>query len=292
MVLHRRTAWRFDGHHNVAAIAIVTAWSFVAGLLVSLGTTAADVGVISTVMLVVYAAQPLTPARLWNPRCWRSRRVAANGISVALCGVALRAGAARLGELFLAHARATRTPMMAAKSPPATAESLQAQNALAGLSRDESFEAVRYRSLLTQAERIRLSLTVLARLRMRLEGRAATMPRSRSLTAISITPRRFWKTSANPWCPGKNYRTKRTGWCSASRLLISCGRQRRRSRDVPGCRGTECAPSNGRPERQLRAAIDLASRATPEGQAQFAKEEARQPWWLRFSSQLRHYART
>ena len=49
------------GHHNVAAIAIVTAWSFVAGLLVSLGTTAADVGVISTVMLVVYAAQPLTP---------------------------------------------------------------------------------------------------------------------------------------------------------------------------------------------------------------------------------------
>src|SRR6266404_3421776 len=49
------------GHHNVAAIAIVTVWSFIAGLLVSLGTTAADVGVISTVMLVVYAAQPLAP---------------------------------------------------------------------------------------------------------------------------------------------------------------------------------------------------------------------------------------
>src|SRR5882672_12076976 len=37
---------------------------------------------------------------------------------------------------------------------------------------------------------------------------------------------------------------------------------------------------------QLRAAIDLASRTTPEGQAEFAKEEARQPWWLRFSGQL------
>src|SRR5216684_5882814 len=32
------------GHYNVAAIAIVTIWTFIAGLFVSLGTTAADVG--------------------------------------------------------------------------------------------------------------------------------------------------------------------------------------------------------------------------------------------------------
>src|SRR5499427_8228511 len=45
---------------NAVAIAAATAWAFIAGMLVSLGTTAADVGVISTVVLLVYSAQPLT----------------------------------------------------------------------------------------------------------------------------------------------------------------------------------------------------------------------------------------
>jgi uncharacterized membrane protein YccC len=34
---------------------------------------------------------------------------------------------------------------------------------------------------------------------------------------------------------------------------------------------------------QLRAALDLATNATPAGQAAFEKREAQQPWWLRFS---------
>src|SRR5437879_5027682 len=34
---------------------------------------------------------------------------------------------------------------------------------------------------------------------------------------------------------------------------------------------------------QLRASLDLAAHATPTGQAEFAKREAQQPWWLRFS---------
>src|SRR5437016_6480593 len=114
------------GHHNVAAIAIVTAWSFVAGLLVSLGTTAADVGVISTVMLVVYAAQPLTPRQAVESALLAlAGGLLQTGISVALWPVWRYEPERRaLGELFLAQARATRTPMMAAKSPPATAASL------------------------------------------------------------------------------------------------------------------------------------------------------------------------
>src|SRR6267378_3967403 len=159
------------GHHDIAAIAIVTVWTFIAGLFVSLGTTAADVGVVSTVMLVVYAAQPLTPHQAVESALLAlAGGLLQTGISVALWPVRRYEPERRaLGELFLALARAARKPVMAAKSPPATAESLLAQNALAGLSRDESIEAIRYRSLLTQAERMRLSLTVLARLRMRLE---------------------------------------------------------------------------------------------------------------------------
>src|SRR5260221_1455208 len=49
------------GHRNVEALFVSTAWAFIAGMLVAVGTTAADVGVISLRLLVVYAAQPLTP---------------------------------------------------------------------------------------------------------------------------------------------------------------------------------------------------------------------------------------
>src|SRR5204863_2044036 len=49
-----------SGNHNVAAVIIATVWAFAAGMLVAAGTTAADLGVISLVTLLIYAAQPLT----------------------------------------------------------------------------------------------------------------------------------------------------------------------------------------------------------------------------------------
>src|SRR5258708_30125207 len=48
-------------HSDVFAVIVATFWAFTAGMLVSLGTTAADVGVISTVVLLVYSAQALSP---------------------------------------------------------------------------------------------------------------------------------------------------------------------------------------------------------------------------------------
>src|SRR5258705_4336933 len=48
-------------HSNTVPVIVATLWAFAAGMLVSLGTTAADVGVISTVVLLVYSAQALTP---------------------------------------------------------------------------------------------------------------------------------------------------------------------------------------------------------------------------------------
>src|SRR5215470_20299893 len=61
-------------HSNLASVLAAAAWAFIAGMLVTLGSTAADVGVISTVVLVVFAAQPLTP------------RQAVQAAGLALCG--------------------------------------------------------------------------------------------------------------------------------------------------------------------------------------------------------------
>src|ERR1700691_5606093 len=51
------------GHNNVVAAVIATAWAFVAGLLVALSATAADLGSVSLVVLVVYAAVPMSPEK-------------------------------------------------------------------------------------------------------------------------------------------------------------------------------------------------------------------------------------
>src|SRR5215470_12261187 len=110
-------------------------WAFVAGMLVALGTTAADVGVISTVVLVVFAAQPLTP------------RQALEAAGLALCGgllqiflsVALwpvrryeperRALAALYSEL----ASIATHPAEATAAPLGTREIAQAHDALLNL---------------------------------------------------------------------------------------------------------------------------------------------------------------
>src|SRR5215475_11301383 len=104
------------GHRNIEAVFVATAWAFIAGMLVAIGTTAADVGVISLVLLVVYAAQPLTP------------RQAGEAGALALCGGLLQTALSialwpvqrynperrALGNLFFELADAAGQPAQAA----------------------------------------------------------------------------------------------------------------------------------------------------------------------------------
>lgn len=48
-----------SAHNGFAAVTVAAIWAFAAGMLVALGTTAADLGVITLVTLVVFAAKPL-----------------------------------------------------------------------------------------------------------------------------------------------------------------------------------------------------------------------------------------
>jgi len=51
------------GSNNLAAVLIAGLWAFAAGMLVALNTTAADIGTISLVTLIVYSAVPQSPER-------------------------------------------------------------------------------------------------------------------------------------------------------------------------------------------------------------------------------------
>ena len=158
------------GNHALTLI-VATGWAFATGMLVALDQAAADLGAISLITLLVFSASPMHP-----------EQAILAGV-VAFCGGVLQTAlSVALWPLAAVHSRAARAwpsssaalaasangSTRATEPPPTTAETNFAQDALASLDRDRSIEAERYRSLLSQAERIRLGLLVLARLRTRI----------------------------------------------------------------------------------------------------------------------------
>ena len=274
------------GHRNVEAVFVATAWAFIAGMLVAVGTTAADVGVISLVLLVVYAAQPLTP------------RQAAEAGALALCGGLLQTALSialwpvrrydperrALGNLFLELAGAAGEPTQAANAPPATTATTQAQDAINALGRDSSLESVRFRALLSQAERLRLSVMMLARLRLRMQRENPDHP------AIDAVGRYLENAAEILRGIGEAlFNDKRIG-LEADRVVLGVALTYQiRAQHGSGSRAAffdavlqDAQFQMDALSGQLRAIIDLANNATPEGAAAYEKKEKQQPLWLRF----------
>ena len=278
------------GHRNVEAVFVATAWAFIAGMLVAVGTTAADVGVISLVLLVVYAAQPLTP------------RQAAEAGALALAGGLLQTALSialwpvrrydperrALGNLFLELATAAGQPTQAANAPPATVATTQAQDAINALDSNNSVESIRFRALLSQAERIRLSTMMLARLRLRMQRE------NPNHAAIGAVGRYLENASEILRAIGEALFGNRQIGLQADRVTLGIALTYQiRAQHGIGSRAAffdavlqDAQFQMDALSGQLRAAIDLANNATPEGAAAFEKKEKQQPLWLRFSSAI------
>src|SRR2546421_3160517 len=275
-----------SGSHNVAAVIIATVWAFAAGMLVAAGTTAADLGVISLVTLLIYAAQPLTAQQaLISSGLALGGGLLQTAVSVALWPVQRYDPERRaLANFFLELARAAEQPLSATSAPPATVHSTQAQEALSSLDRERPIEAVRYRALLSQAERIRLSLLMLSRLHLRMQRESAVhsgvqilrdylKKAAQTLHAIGdslisgMSPAAYQEILAA--CETLTHRLRQESDSLHPSFLAPVAKDARFQMDA----------LNG----QLRAALDLAANATPTGQAAFVKQQAQQPWSLRFS---------
>jgi uncharacterized membrane protein YccC len=167
-----------SGKHVVLAVTLAAVWAFIAGMFVAVGGAAPDLGVISLVTLLIYAAQHLAP-----------REAAISGL-LALAGGLLQTALSValwplrrydperrvLEKFYLELANGASAPWNATSSPLASAHSEQAQEALLGLARDGGTESIRYRALLNQAERIRLTLLMLMRLRLRVQREIRDYP--------------------------------------------------------------------------------------------------------------------
>ncbi len=160
----------FLGRHEALVVILSAICAFPAGLAVAVGTTAADIGSIALVTLIVFSAHGMTAVD-----ALRSAGAAlAGGLLQTAFALAFwplrryRPERRALGALFRELARVAAEPPQVLEAPPASEQSTQAQLALAGLSGDRSLAAERCLAILSQAERIRLALMMLVRLRVRI----------------------------------------------------------------------------------------------------------------------------
>jgi uncharacterized membrane protein YccC len=164
--------------HIALAVTLAAVWAFIAGMFVAVSGAAPDLGIISLVTLLIYAAQRLSP-----------REAAISGV-LALAGGLLQTALSAalwpvrrydperraLEKFYLELANRASASWNATSAPLASSHSEQAQDALLGLARGDDTESIRYRALLNQAERIRLTLLLLVRLRLRLEREIPDYP--------------------------------------------------------------------------------------------------------------------
>ena len=171
-------AGAISGQHQFVAIVLATAWAFIAGMSYALGGATPDLGAISLVTLLIYAAQTLT-----------SRQAAASGalalaggllqtaLSIALWPVRRYEPERRvLAKFYRELANRAAAPLNPTSSRLASIHSEQVQNELSGLGRDPGADSLRYRGLLDQGERIRLTFMMLLRLRLRMQRESQTYP--------------------------------------------------------------------------------------------------------------------
>lgn len=281
------------GKYHWAAVVVAAAWAFVAGMLVSISSRAGDLGLNTLVTLIVFAARgALSPINALIA----ALLVLAGGFLQTCLALLLWPIRARqperqaLGQLYLDLSRDINPHSGKLSSLPLSTASTQAQDIRSALARDHSPEGERYRLLFDQGERIRLSSFMLERLRQTLRHEELQNAPDRREAVECVD--QLIETASNL--------LQRVGKALSKDEPIKGRPDLLRELDVlfqkAHCRKSDSDPllSNEISSAidtlagQLRAVLDLAQHATPEGLAEFEKHEAAKLWKL----QLRNWLAT
>jgi uncharacterized membrane protein YccC len=276
------------GNYHLLAVPVAGAWAFAAGMLVALSSTAADLGIMSLVTLVVFAAKPLPPeSAVLSGLLALGGGLLETALALAFWPMRKYAPERRvLAAFYTELARTAATPLDVRQPPPASAQSTQAQAALASLGIDHSIDGERYRMLLSQAERTRLGLFELARLRARIARDAAPG------AGTALLDRYLELASRVLQSIGDALLAAQPDECGHSQLesLQALAEELRTRPPEPASAAAGMLQDVRRQmdavTGQLRSARDLASSATVAGLTAFARQEVRLPWHLRLAGTL------
>ena len=172
------------GRHNYIAVAVAALSAFCAGMLVALGTAAADIGTVSLVTLVVFASRPLTPAQAaLSGLVAFGCALLQTAISVLFQPVRGRTERARiLAGVYQELSKLATSEFPRGTAPPATAAFTKAHDLFTDSREGPASE--RLRTLFSQAERIRLRVLAIGRVRRRLRRDAASADAARLLDSF------------------------------------------------------------------------------------------------------------
>jgi uncharacterized membrane protein YccC len=242
-------------------------------MMVALGTTAGDIGTVSLVVLVVFAAQPMEPHKALLSGLLEF----SGGLFQTLLAVAswfhqrYEPERRALGTLYASLKRMIEEHVDASEAPPATLQSNEAGKALEALSRDYSLEGERYRSLFSQAERARLTILAIKRLRARMRREAAADSAAVLDRVLEIAVRVCGEVSRLLLREVVSIHVAN----ELDELPVF-------EKGLPDDARFQVAALAG----QLRAAVSLASHSIGSGQRAFERQEASKPLALRLSSSL------
>jgi len=278
------------GSVNVLAVALTALWGFAAGLLVALGLAATQVGLTSVILLLVFGARPLSPER------------AAATAALLLGGAALqtalsvaawplrRFGPQRdaLAAVFRQLTAYTRAPEDAGDVPAATAEITAARTALAGLGGANNATEEALRTLLDEAERIRLVLLALDDSRRRRRERSGDEALAGQMSSVLDAAGDVLSALADGLDKGH---PPADAAVPLRRIEAVAHGLRRSLKDMPraGIRRVRMAAALARIDAlsgQLRAAVETVAGETPAGAEAAAREEEKRPRALRFREPL------
>lgn len=272
-----------SGHHHWTAVLVAAGWAFAAGILVSISGEAADLGVVSLVTVVVFQAFPVS----WEVAAYSGMLAFGGGLLQVVLSLALWAvrryepERKALGDLYAELSRAAKSSIASSAAPPASAQITLAQHSLAALSRDHSVESERYRSLLNQAERMRLSLLALAKLRSRMKREDEGLPEVAILERCFPIYARLLGSIGNWLLTGESAKSSAECLEELNELTAAMQDPARDERSTVAAMVLDARHQMDALAGQLRSAVDLAADATPTGVMAFELREARKPWSLR-----------
>ena len=269
-----------------SALAAAALWSFGAGLLVSLGTQTANLGVTSTCVLFIFASHPLSP----SDAAMASLLAFGGGLFQTMLSVIpwpskpYQPERLALASLYQSLAQLSTHEAPDGSAPPATQKTNAAAEAIAERQTDHTTAAARYRALLDQGERIRAGLLTMRSLRARLAHTEHSALPAKLMDDYLAAARAVLEAASNTLQTGVPCAANPPPTRDAEALL-------EKFRALPPDTEPHVLLADIRTQmdsltRQLRITFDMANHATPTGRIAFARSEASHPWRLRTSGGL------
>lgn len=279
------------GKYHVLAIFIAAIWAFIAGMTISIGARAGDLGLNTLVVLIIFAARgALSPEGAFIAACL----VLGGGlldVCLALFWWPVRRYEPErrvIGRTYLELAEELNPHNGVPGTTPLKAPGQDLQDVLSALGRDHSIDGERLRVLYDQTERLRLSAYALSRLRAESEHEAR---HGIAVKAISECVQDLLQLSADLLrevgeclvndAPPPN---ERAAILKLHSILQDI--QARRAGESASALALEIASSADTLAGQVRLAVELAGRSLMPDTEKFLEQETATPWNLQLTGWL------